>query len=98
MAFQNLKLKRARREKFSQSAAIPSNLPPSASNGNSKYNFIIFFYLPKKLFYSTIFFFPSQKKFFPLFEFVKKKLFFLCKRFVHKFIFENKNLVFFVCM
>jgi len=44
MAFQNLKLKRARREKFSQSAAIPSNLPPSASNGNSKYNFIIFFY------------------------------------------------------
>jgi len=45
MAFQNLKLKRARREKFSQSAAIPSNLPPSASNGNSKYNFIIFFIL-----------------------------------------------------
>ncbi|CAK5022923.1 unnamed protein product [Meloidogyne enterolobii] len=32
---ENLKLKRARREKFSQSAAIPSNLPPSASNGNS---------------------------------------------------------------
>uniref|UniRef100_A0A914NAM9 t-SNARE coiled-coil homology domain-containing protein n=1 Tax=Meloidogyne incognita TaxID=6306 RepID=A0A914NAM9_MELIC len=31
---ENLKLKRARREKFSQSAAIPSNLPPSASNGN----------------------------------------------------------------
>jgi hypothetical protein len=30
-----LKLKRARREKFSKSAAIPSNLPPSASTGNS---------------------------------------------------------------
>lgn len=31
---ENLKLKRARREKFSKSAAIPSNLPPSASTGN----------------------------------------------------------------
>ncbi|KAL3083005.1 hypothetical protein niasHS_010807 [Heterodera schachtii] len=30
---ENLKFKRERREKFSQSAAIPSNLPPSTSNG-----------------------------------------------------------------
>ncbi|KAI1723941.1 SNARE domain-containing protein [Ditylenchus destructor] len=31
---QNLKLKKSRREKFSQPASVPSNLPPSASNGH----------------------------------------------------------------